>query len=448
MANASIIVKKVSGVEDITVSFNIPEFGIVVVTGKNGAGKSTLVKSFGLISDPQVFQKSSGIKSIGPESLVSFDIVGYPQFSFSFNSKVGVLDSRDSLPPKGRVIAELPVPYGVRFKQFSLVSSFDAEIRVNIASSMYEDARDLIAFLDDVYVDGDYRDLKVCKVRKHSFYFILKNRDYYIREDHLSSGEFFLIQLYRLVTSGAELIIVDELDVALDARAQVRLFSAIQPLLKRFNSKMIVVSHSLAFMETVGEGDIYYLEKNQGVACLERRSFGYVKSDLYGFRGKDRYLITEDKVLSGFLKYLINHYMAPFFEYEIIEVGGQPQIDAITQKNDEYGIFGAPDQVAVVVDKDIISKLKYSGKSKVLSSPVLDIEVFLWENRERFLSDVSLKEFLPAKKDKDTAKTYWKKVLGSKQKTAEDLYRIVDKENEKETQALVEELKQHLCLLS
>ena len=450
MTSYHVEVKNVKGLKELKVTFDFSERNTIVVTGKNGAGKTTLVKAFKLISDPQVFKRTSSLSSIRADSSIEFSLDDQSSFSFSYNEKLRVLDTKQKLPYKNSVTSELPIPYGDRFQQFSLVARYDSEIRANIASSDYQEASDLRDFLSMVYPENERLDhLKSTKFKKYQFYFILQYDDYYIREDHFSSGEFFLIQLYRLITSGAKLIVIDELDISLDASAQVHFFSAIDPLLKKYNSNLIFVSHSLALMETVHEGDLYYLEmKNEGTT-LEQRSFGYIKSDLYGFRSRDRFILTEDEVLVGFIEYVIkSNNITTFFKYEIIAVGGQPQIDAITRKNDEHEIFGPPQHVIVVVDRDIIDKIRYAGDTKIYASPVDDIEVFIWSNRENFLTDVQLDEFTPAKRDKDTAKTYWGKVINSRQKTREELYQIVIDNNVAPTNKLMDALRNHLCLPS
>lgn len=448
MTSYHVEVKNVKGLKELKVTFDFTERRTVVVTGKNGAGKTTLVKAFKLISDPQIFKRSSSLSSIKNDSSIEFLLDEYPPFSFSYNKKLQALDTKQKLPPKELVISELPIPYGDRFQQFSLVARYDSEIRANIAASNYQKASELLSFLQMVYPEKNrLSDLKSTKVNKYQFYFILQSNDYYIREDHFSSGEFFLIQLYRLITSGSNLIVIDELDISLDASAQVHFFDAIQPLLEKYNSNLLFISHSLALMETVHEGDLYYLEIINEEAFLEQRSFGYIKSDLYGFRSRDRFILTEDEVLAGFIEYVIkSNNITTFFKYEIIAVGGQPQIEAITRKNDEYEIFGSPDHVIVVVDKDIIGQISYKGNTKIHSSPVDDIEIFIWSNREKFLTDVQLDEFTPAKRTKDTAKTYWGKVINSRQKTREELYQIVIDNNVELTKQLIDTLTNHLCL--
>ena len=446
MISDKIKIKNIKGFSNLDIDFCFPDSSIIVVTGRNGIGKTSIVKSFNLINDPQVFKKSANLNSVKEDSLVGFQLEGFKPFEFEFNSNLGVLDSKDALPREGDIVAELPVPYGKRFSQFSLVSGYDAEIRSNIAASDYERADDLIRFLSDVYLNDKLGGIKVTKVRNNNFYFILLDDDYYIREDHLSSGEFFLIQIFRLITSGARLVLIDELDVSLDAAAQVNLYGAIKPILSKYDSRLIVISHSLAFMSTVEEGGLYYLESESGYVSLEQRSFGYVKSDLYGFRGKDRFIITEDEVLSGFISYLINNKVSNFFEYEIISVGGKPQIEAIAAKNDSNHIFGDPDSLLIFIDRDISGSLKYKGRSKVVCSPVDDIELFVWENRDRLLKDLNIPFFKPAQKNKDTAKTFWKKILRSKKKSSDDLYFLIESECPDEVSNIVESLKSHLCL--
>ena len=199
-------------------------------------------------------------------------------------------------------------------------------------------------------------------------------------------------------------------------------------------------------METVDEGGLYYLDQTDGIATLEQRPFGYIKSDLYGFRQKDRFIITEDKVLAGFINYLIKTRIRYFFEYEIIAVGGRPQIEAIAAKNDLCNIFGHPEQMLIVVDKDIFGTMKYAGQSPMSCSPVDDLELFIWESKDAYLADVKLPPFTPAPSDKRTAKAYWNMVLRSKQRTVDDLYELICQATREETDRLVNVLKKHLCL--
>lgn len=330
-------------------------------------------------------------------------------FSFYFNPDLRAFDSRDLIPNDGEVVAELPIPYGARFQHFSKVAKYDEELKINIASSGYGSATDLIRFLSEVYSSDKFDRLLATRIGNNEFYFILKDDDYYIREDHFSSGEFFLIQLYRLISSGATLILVDELDVALDAVAQVNLYSAIKPILQANDSRLIVVSHSLAFFSTVDEGGLYYLERIGGEISLEERSFGYVKSDLFGFRGYDRYILTEDLVLEGFIEFLNRHFSIDcHYRHITIGVAGVNQLKMIADKNDAQQIFTNSEKVLCVVDGDVLQGLEeeYDGPTRIISTPVDDLESYIYLNRHVLLSDVELPNHQESSKVKQASKQY------------------------------------------
>jgi len=454
MTRHSVEIKNIKGLCELKVTFDFSNKDVVIVTGKNGSGKTTLIKAFRLLYDLQVFNKTSNGNSIRDDSSIEFnlDLDGFQQLLFSYDPKLKALDTKQALPLKDSVISELPIPFGYRFQHLSLVSKYDSEVRTNFITGNYTQADRLQSFLRSIYAGSEkFSELNETNVGKHTFYFIPLPGDYYLREDHLSSGEYFLIQLYRLITSGSKLVVIDELDISLDASAQVRFLDATKPLLKEYDSKLIMVSHSLALMETANEGDIYYLEKQGTNVSLEQRSFGYVKSDLYGFKGRDRYILTEDPVLAGFIEYLIQACeIRAFFNYEIIPVGGEPQVRSMAERNDEYEIFGPSEAVLVIIDGDIFNELttRYKGPTPVFSSPVKDIELYIWQNR------VSLKlpklNFTHAATEKKTSKTYWKKIIKS-QRTPELKKQLVKRmydavKDNHDVDYLLQALRNHLQL--
>jgi ABC-type multidrug transport system ATPase subunit len=447
MTKDKITIENIKCISRLSVEFNYPESKFIVITGKNGIGKTSLIKAFHLISDPEIFQKSSGLNAIRHDSKITFNIDGFDAFSFDFNERLGVLDTKDKLPSTNQIIAELPIPFGNRFKQFSLISNHDSAIRANIAASEYNKADELILFLSQIYQNDKFNELKTTKVKNYDFYFILLYDDYYVREDHLSSGEYFLIQLYRIITSGAKLVLIDELDVALDAAAQVKLYTGIKPLLERYSSRLIVISHSLAFMNTVDDGGLYYLEDNAGSITLEQRSFGYIKSDLYGFEGYERYILTEDEVLECFVEYITLFYsIRPYYQYRIIGVGGWNQLKLIVEKNDRCKIFSDSSNVLAILDGDAYDLLdsEYTGATKIYQSPVEDIELFIYKNRGTLLSDIENPTYAESSKPKTASKTYWKYLIGDIGIQKNELYKkIIDSEPEK-CQQLADEIKSFL----
>ena len=441
-----IIIQNVKSVKELDVTFEFPESNILVITGKNGVGKTTLVQAVRLLEEPDVFENTSSYKAISEDSSVRFEIEGCEPFVFSYDSKQKVMNTRDSLP-SGKILAEPPIPKGIRFQHFDRLFSQNEEITTRHAAQDYEDASGLINFLHGVYGGNKFVNLKAVKIGQEKYYFIPLEDNKYLREDNLSSGEYFLIQIFKLITSGADLIIIDELDVALDASAQVKLLSAIKPLLQQYSSRLIVVSHSLAFMNTVDDGGLYYLEDNQGKITLEQRSFGYVKSDLYGFKGFDRYILTEDTVLEGFVEYLISRFtISPYYQHKTIGVGGIDQVILLVKKNDCENIFSEAEDLLCIMDGDAEERFnqEYDGPSLSAYLPIEDIEIYIYESRESLLGQEYLPNYVESTTPKRASKTYWKYLIGQKDVKPNFLYQLVVNDNLDESKLLANKLKEFL----
>lgn len=447
MKKDSVSLQFINNIEAVEIDFEYPKSNIIVITGRNGAGKTTIVKSFHLLYDPDIYSKSSGEDAVSGASKISFSLDGIEPFCLHYNNDLGAFDTRDRIPNDGVVISELPIPFGARFQQFSKIAKFDGELKINIASNDYAPATELIEFLSEVYLSRKFDNLQSTVIKNNKFFFLLKENDYYMREDHFSSGEFFLIQLYRLITTGAKLIVVDELDVALDAVAQTNLYASIKPILRAHDSRLIVISHSLAFMATVDDGGLYYLEASVGKTSLQERSFGYIKSDLFGFRGYDRYILTEDAVLEGFIEFLIRHCSIDcHYRHITIGVAGANQLRMILEKNNSKTIFTDSDKVLCIVDGDVFPTIErdYAGPTRIIPSPVNDLECYLYSNRDTLLSNVELPTNQESRDLKRASKTYWKWLKNNKGLSEEQLYQVIVESREFDSTRLVQEIKTFL----
>lgn len=83
MMTDSVIIKNIKSIKHLSVRFVFSDNGLLVVTGKNGIGKTSLVKAFSLLSDPLVFNKSSGDKSINEESYIEISIEGFSPIKYT-----------------------------------------------------------------------------------------------------------------------------------------------------------------------------------------------------------------------------------------------------------------------------------------------------------------------------------------------------------------------------
>lgn len=101
-------------------------------------------------------------------------------------------------------------------------------MRTAIITTKYNKPDELIELLNFIYNSNRFDNLIEVEIAKKKFYSIVLADNYYIREDYLSSGEYFVISIYKLIQSGCNLIAIDEIDISLDAMAQVRFIKKLE----------------------------------------------------------------------------------------------------------------------------------------------------------------------------------------------------------------------------
>lgn len=188
--------------------------------------------------------------------------------------------------------------------------------------------------MNAIYRENRFDRLVQTKARGHTYYCILQEDGWYIREDYLSSGEYFLIRLYRTITGPAALLVVDEIDISLDAAAQVKLLEQLRILCRKYKRNILFTTHSLAMMRTLKDDELLYMENEGQATALTPQPYSYIKAILFGFSGWDRYILTEDDRLHAFLHHLISRKCSPpFFRVKIIHIGGHPQVVGLLDRN-------------------------------------------------------------------------------------------------------------------
>ena len=306
------------------------------------------------------------------------------EYLFTYDLALRSLTTRKPVPARHKAIVsvELPAPHGQRFTFFRTLADHDDEIRQALVLDQCEKPIALIEFLSFIYQDHRFNDLVEVRFRRGACCCFVDPDKRYIREDYFSSGEYFLINLYRKVTQGTPLVVIDEIDVSLDASTQARLAEQLRQLCTLHKSTVVFTSHSLALMQTLEPDELFYLERDEqaGTTTLMPMSFNGVKSLMFGFRGYDRYILTEDKVLKQFLEYTISRYCSPtFYSYQIIFMGGQGQAKGLMNRNIQYQFLGREEDVICVLDGDQAGQHQ---PLRVYCMPLPDVEKALW-NRYR-----------------------------------------------------------------
>lgn len=368
-------IKNVQHIKDLFFSIDLSKHRLMGIVGRNGVGKTTLIKSLLNVRSADTFKKTSADSIFNANSSIEY-YVGDETITFSFDPSISSLNTKQVISDdiRGMIDVELPMPFGHRFNFYQSISSADTEIRQAVVLEEYSTPQELVEFLNDIYSSEKFNDLVEIKVKGDPHYCITLAESRYVREDYLSSGEYFLINLYRKIQSRCKLIVIDEIDISLDAAAQVHLVRKLRDFCKKYEVNVIFTTHSLAMMQTLEEDELFQMRIEEDQTRVIPESYAFIKSTLYGFKGADRYILTEDLVLSKFLSFIIMRYCYEiFFEYKIIHVGAAPIVVDLMRRNAKDEFLAEEKNVISVLDGDQVGE-NYAKVPNVLFIPIDSVE--------------------------------------------------------------------------
>ncbi|GCF88433.1 MULTISPECIES: AAA family ATPase [unclassified Shewanella] len=375
----TVTLKEVQHISNLTVEVDLTKNKIICIAGKNSVGKTTLVRAIRNLSINNTFQETAAPYIFNRDSSITYSFDdGREPIVFSYSKFVNSIDTKQNIPSdiRGLITVELPIPHGERFNHFQRLAGMDEQLRARISVGDYNTPNDLIIFLNSIYGGNRFDSLKEILIGRELYYFIIKDDEqrYYIREDYLSSGEYFLINLYKQFRKRTKLIVVDEIDISLDASAQVKLVEMLRKYCQRYQVNILFTTHSLALIKTLLEEELYYAEAEELEVKIFQRSYNYIKSIMYGFKGWDRYILTEDECLQDYIEYLVSNETC-FYKFQVIYIGGATQVIDLKNRNIEMNCFGEQQHVLAVLDGDQVGKGYLSDIDNVVFLPFDNIEM-------------------------------------------------------------------------
>ena len=373
-------IQKIQHIDHLSLELDLATNKLTCIVGRNGIGKTTLVRALRNLSQSDTFLRTAPTGVFSYESAIHYWVDDI-QVTFEFDEHIGTINCRTEIPIHMRSLCkvELPIPYGDRFNFFQSISRADRHIRRSIILEEYSHPVELIAFLSDIYSSDKFQSLIEIKIDDRSYFCILLDDGRYIREDYLSSGEYFLINLYRMIKGSARLVVVDEIDISLDAAAQVQLLKNLRKFCTKYNCNILFTTHSLAMMRMLNDSELFYMEQLGVQTTISPVSYSYVKSLLFGFSGWDRYILTEDTVLAGFLEALVRRYFVKiFYKYKIIHVGGGRQVVDLLVRNRTEKFLAEARNVIAVLDGDQRAE-NWANETGVHCLPFESVEKALYE---------------------------------------------------------------------
>jgi ABC-type dipeptide/oligopeptide/nickel transport system ATPase component len=183
------VISNIQHIKELSFNVDLSENKLMCIVGKNGAGKTTLIRSIENLKFADTFAKTASPYIFNENSRI-FYTIDENEYDFQYNPKLDAIDTKALINEevKKSIYVELPIPHGARFGHFKRLGEIDKEIRRCIPISKYSVPNELISFLSTIYNSDRFNDLKEMAAKGTKYYFILKDEDFYIREDYLSSA--------------------------------------------------------------------------------------------------------------------------------------------------------------------------------------------------------------------------------------------------------------------
>jgi len=252
--------------------FEMPGTGVWLLTAGNGAGKTTLLACIRRIGDSTAFQTHF------PASLNSDRLDNHLEGSIEYevnDEKVEYAYRGERWTPRPRTNSKLLDEFG--YPSVTYIGA-TAE-RITPRSEDFQPNRirpapqPLIQAANEIFETSKFDNLKKVNLTtgtgNEAFVMSLGGAPAkYHSERHFSLGELCVLKLLKLLrgVQNNSLIVIDELEMALHPKAQVRLVQHLQKEANRKRLTIIFSTHSSTILKSVNKNCIIFLERqNDGV---------------------------------------------------------------------------------------------------------------------------------------------------------------------------------------
>lgn len=381
----TITIRNIKHLENL--KFEIPETpGVYVLTGSNGSGKTTLMTCLLRIGWYRAFQDNF---KVGNERIDSYK--GEVIYTVGANS-VSYRHAGTRWSPTPKRNRSLFNQFGfpeVRFLPATGNRLFIQEQNINPSDFRAVDAQlksDLNSLLETNKFDN-LRYVQTASTRgpgggsqRWKRAYVIRTGNTYYSEKNFSLGEVLILNTLLLiqdVTDGS-LLLIDELEMALHPRVQVRLLNYLKEkatekrltiILSTHSSSLIKAAPNLTYLENkTGDGRII-VHKNCYPALVLKDIA--IEEDIQ----PDYVFLVEDDMAETLLKESIKRYaqlqpdrLIPI--YKVIPIGGYPQVLDFAENASNYlfhqkiGIYLFPDFDVI----DVKDKLRKAGNSRDATS--------------------------------------------------------------------------------
>jgi predicted ATPase len=361
-----IVINNIRNVKHL--EFEIPSYGVHILSGENGSGKTTLLACLNRICNSNAFR-------IG---FPTTSIQNYDEYTGSITYCTDTLSVRYTKRASGRW---QPDTNGDVFSQFGFtdvvhISTKSERIFTQVIDIPRKQVRAddwLISALNSIMQTerftpmiritvGDLRSRtgNADQRRRNTAFAIPQGRGRYFTEQNFSFGEIVLLNLLYDIerVENNSLVLIDELEMALHPAAQIRLIQLLKDLANEKHLTIIISTHSSSIIKS--QKYVILLEQSTQRVCVIYNCPPAKAIGAIGMREDtmaDIIVIVEDEMAKALFMALLNKYntLCPDSDYldvRVLGVGGYPNIINFYVEAENY-IFYDNVYVTAFLDKDV-----------------------------------------------------------------------------------------------
>jgi len=368
-SNATMATIKISNLRNISqLDFEIPDRGVWLLTAANGAGKTSLLGCIRRIGQPNAFPVHfpSSLRSDRLDNHVNGSVtyeVGGETVEYAYRGERWTPRPRSN----SNLLEKLGYPSVVYIgANADRITPRPEDFNTrNVRAA----PRAIIDGANEIFDTDKFSQLKTINLTRGTGNdaFVLSlggNPATFHSEKHFSLGELCVLKLLRLLGDlrNNSLVIVDELEMALHPRAQIKLLRYLEDKAAAKRLTVIFSTHSVTLLKSIDRRKIIYLDRADTgeiksiVGCYPTYALGNIAADEEML--PDAMLYVEDlyarDILSAFFElYADDRYADPTLRptAKIVPVGGFKEVVAFLDRNRAV----LPDRVVqkAVLDDDV-----------------------------------------------------------------------------------------------
>lgn len=369
-----------------SLDFKIPsKAGVYVLTGSNGSGKTTLLACLLRIGRYRAFQDYF---KIGSGRLDQFR----GSITYSIEGKsVSYQYTGERWPPRPRKNSAILSQFG--FPNIRFLPATGNRLFIhgdNIQPSDFKPVKQALKDnMEHLLESSKFQNLRFVQTgsirgpgsgsqRWKRAYVIKNEQNQYYSEKNFSLGEILILNTLLLIEDvpDSSMLLIDELEMALHPRVQIKLLRYLEKIAKERKFIIILSTHSSSLIKAAN--NLIYLENNgKGKITTHYNCFPAkvlneiaIEEDIQ----PDYLFLVEDTMAELLLKEMLNYY---FYTEQIswrpvckvLPIGGYPQVLDFAHKTHGY-LFNARIGQHIFLDKDVEDErkeLKEKGNNRTKS---------------------------------------------------------------------------------